>query len=282
MTASIAPDMAKQRPQREFDAANAEFWNELCCSSFAQQIGITDHSATSLKKFDDAYLAFYPYLLEHVELDLMAGMKVLEIGLGWGTLGQKIAEAGAEYVGMDIAQGPVRMMNHRLQMAGLAGHAVQGSMLRCPMESDSLDFVVSIGCFHHTGDVQRCMDETHRVLKPGGRAFIMVYNRFSYTQWIKWPGTTFKALLHDAGLRRNAIETKASQRKSYDSNLAGEGAPETVFLSIRQLRGMLSRFHSARFTKENCTGLPYFLTRERLLPYLGSLAGHDIYIAAQK
>lgn len=71
-------------------------------------------------------------------------------------------------------------------------------------DPDSLDYLVSIGCFHHTGDVQRCIDETYRVLKPGGRACIMVYNRFSCWQWVKWPATTFKALLHDAGLRREA------------------------------------------------------------------------------
>ena len=264
------------------DAANADFWNELCGTTFARALGINDHSPASLKKFDDAYLAFYPYLLEHAGLGLMRGTKVLEIGLGFGTLGQKIAEAGADYVGMDIAQGPVRMMNHRLQMAGCAGRAIEGSMLQCPMESDSLDFVVSIGCFHHTGDVQRCVDETYRVLKPGGRAFIMVYNRFSYNQWIRWPGTTFMALLHHAGLRRDTVAAKASQRKAYDSNLGGEGAPETVFLSIQQLRGMFSRFRSVKFTKENCTGLPWVVTRARLLPWLGRLAGLDLYIAAQK
>jgi ubiquinone/menaquinone biosynthesis C-methylase UbiE len=282
MTSSAAAGLAKRRNQRDFDAANAEFWNELCCTSFARQLGITDHSPPSLKKFDEAYLAFYPYLLKHVDLSRMSGMSVLEVGLGWGTLGQKIAEAGAEYVGLDIAPGPVMMMSHRLQMAGLAGHAIQGSMLQCPMETASLDFVVSIGCFHHTGDVQRCIAETHRVLKPGGRAFIMVYNRFSYVQWIKWPGTTFSALLHHTGLKRQAVAATASQRKSYDSNLQGEGAPETAFLSIRQLKAILSPFRSVKLTKENCAGLPFFLTRERLLPYLGKVAGRDIYIAAQK
>jgi ubiquinone/menaquinone biosynthesis C-methylase UbiE len=264
------------------DAANAEFWNELCGTTFARALGITDHSASSLRKFDDAYFAYYPYLLQHVKLDLMRGMKVLEIGLGFGTLGQKIAEAGADYVGMDIAQGPVRMMHHRLQMAGLAGRAMQGSMLQCPVEDDSRDFVVSIGCFHHTGDVRRCVEETYRVLKPGGRAFVMVYNRFSYNQWIKWPGTTFMALLHHAGLRRDPVAAKPGQRKSYDSNLDGQGAPETVFLSIQQLRAMFGRFRSVSFTRENCTGLPWLLTRERLLPWLGRTAGLDLYIAAQK
>ena len=53
----------------------------------------------------------------------------------------------------------------------------------------------------------------------------MVYNRFSYRQWLRWPGMTLRAALGAAG---TALE---SQRKAYDANAAGESAPETVFTS---------------------------------------------------
>ncbi len=46
---------------RGIDKANAEFWNELCGTTMARSLGITDHSLESLKRFDEAYLAFYPY-----------------------------------------------------------------------------------------------------------------------------------------------------------------------------------------------------------------------------
>ena len=51
---------------------------------------------------------------------------VLEVGLGYGTVGQKIAESGARYTGLDIAQGPVDGLNHRLAQSGLPGRAIQG------------------------------------------------------------------------------------------------------------------------------------------------------------
>ena len=44
----------------------------------------------------------------------------------------------------------------------------------------------------------------------------MVYNRFSYRQWLRWPGMTLRAALGAAG---TALE---SQRKAYDANAAGE------------------------------------------------------------
>jgi len=82
------------------DRANAEFWHELCGSTFAKSLGITDHSLDSLGRFDRAYLEFYPYLLKRVGLEDMAGKRVLEVGLGYGTLSQKLAEVAADYTGL--------------------------------------------------------------------------------------------------------------------------------------------------------------------------------------
>ena len=166
----------------DIDKANEEFWNELCGSGLAQHLGIKDHGIKSLKQFDRSYLEFYPYLLKHVPVGEMAGKKVLEVGLGYGTLGQKIVDAGADYTGLDIADGPVNMMNHRLQMQGLPGRAIKGSILQSGLPAESFDYVVSIGCFHHTGNIQRCVNETWRLLKPEGTAFIMLYNQFSCRQ----------------------------------------------------------------------------------------------------
>jgi SAM-dependent methyltransferase len=262
--------------------ANAKFWDELCGTGFAKAHGIEGRSLDALRRFDQAYFDFYPYLLEHVPAHTMRGQKVLEIGLGYGTLGQKIAESGAEYTGLDIARGPVDMMNHRLAMQGLPGRAIQGSMLDCPMPDASLDCVVSIGCFHHTGSVARCIAESWRVLKPGGRLYIMIYNGLSYRQWIKWPGQTLRLLLSQPG----SVQATEAQRAAYDANSAGVAAPETEFISRRQLGALLGRFSAVRMVLENSD--PYTLrgrivfSRETLLSSLGKLCGLDIYARATK
>ena len=49
-------------PQLEIDQANMAFWDELCGSTDAQSLGITDSSPQTLKLFDDWYMDFYPYL----------------------------------------------------------------------------------------------------------------------------------------------------------------------------------------------------------------------------
>lgn len=273
--------------QQSLDAENAAFWNELCGSGLARSIGITDHSLVSLRAFDEAYLQYYPYLLKRIPVATMAGERVLEIGLGYGTLGQRIVEAGARYSGLDIADGPVRMMKHRLRLQQLPGSARHGSVLDCPFADESFDCVVSVGCFHHTGDARRAVEETWRVLRPGGRAYIMVYNKFSLRQWLRWPLGTAIELAREAGGadRRPRVVTR-DQRKTYDSSLAGQEAPETRFFSIAEMRKMFNRFTSFQAHKENCDAITVLgkrmVARDGLLNVVGPIAGLDIYLSAIK
>ena len=148
---------------------------------------------------------FYPYLERYVAFDELQGKKVLEVGLGYGTVGQKIAESGADYTGLDIAEGPVSMMNHRLGQCGLPGKAIQGSILEAPFEDETFDRVVAIGCYHHTGDTKRAISETARILKPGGQALVMVYNAYSYRRWLRSPLDTWRYYRddNDDGIKNN-------------------------------------------------------------------------------
>ncbi len=272
--------------QTAIDRQNAEFWNELCGTGLAQTLNIRDRSAESLRRFDDAYFAIYPYLLpDIIKPERLAGKAVLEIGLGYGSLSQRIAEAGADYQGLDLAAEAVRMVNHRLGVIGNQGRAVQGSALAMPFPAASFDFVISIGCFHHTGNVQRCFDEALRVLRPGGAAILMVYNKYSFRQWTHWPLATGKELLRAWGLLRGQAASIEAHRFAYDGNRAGQAAPETAFLSQRQLRAMLSRFEKVTTQLRNADPMsrgPIYIDRLRLLSTVGRYMGLDVYVEAKK
>ncbi len=154
--------------QAEIDKANMAFWDELCGSALARRIGVTDSSPESLKRFDDWYMSYYPYLERHIPFETMSGARVLEIGLGYGTVAQRLMEHGADYNGLDIAANPVVMAQHRLRLLGKQGTVKQGSVLECP-SATRFDWAITIGCLHHTGDMARAIAEVNRVLKPGGR-----------------------------------------------------------------------------------------------------------------
>lgn len=265
---------------------NIQFWDDLCGSTLARSLNIKDNSPNSLKKFDDWYLNFYPYLLRYVHPESLKEKKVLEVGLGYGTLGQKIAQSAANYIGLDIAKGPVQMMNHRLKMLGLGETANQGSMLECPFESETFDQVVSIGCFHHTGNLQKCIDETHRVLKPGGKALLMVYNQYGASRFIKWPIHLSKFWLYEKGIMKHPPKISEKMKGYYDSNTSGKAAPETIFPSKAQLKTICHKFKKIALHTENSHSLPFFrnskVLRKLLLNTVGRVAGTDIYFELTK
>lgn len=245
--------MSANIAQEEIDKQNQAYWNELCGSPLAKYLGVVDSSPSSLAIFDDYYLNVYPYLKKYLPASEIVGKKVLEIGLGYGTMAQYLAMHGAEYHGLDIADNAAAMARHRLQQQGLTGDVRVGSMLECPFPDNYFDMVVSIGCFHHTGSVQKCVDQAYRILKPGGKAVVMVYNKFSFRQWTRWPLNTAGNLLQQLmGFKYLTKRPTVAQRHAYDASVDGkQAAPETEFFSISDLKSIFADYSCIQFTREN-------------------------------
>lgn len=102
----------------------------------------------------------------------------------------------------------------------------------------------------------------------------MVYNKYSYRNWMCWP---FRTLTSALAVGR-ADHATASERVAYDKNAQGHGAPETVFTSKAELRNMFSRFNKFQARKQNWGGPLRPLT----LHTVGPLMGLDIYVTARK
>lgn len=273
--------------QRDTDVRNADFWNELCGTQFAKSLGVTDASPASLKKFDDWYFAFYPYLFLHIPFDEMQGREVLEIGLGYGTVSQRLAEVGARYTGLDIAEGPVAMANLRLRQANLPGEAQQGTILDPPFAADSFDFIVAIGCLHHTGSLQRAIEECRRLLRPGGKLVFMVYYAYSYRRFVQARGDTLRYCARELIGYRSVVGTAgADERAAYDANSAGSAAPHTDWISIRSLRHLCRHFKTFAARLENIDNGPPFEKssprRELLKSWYPRWFGLDLYATATK
>lgn len=274
-----------EKAQQIVDERNAAFWDELCGTSLAQAIGITDRSRESLRRFDEAYMDLYPYLPAQLRPPREPDEPLLEIGLGYGTVSQRLAESGFAYHGLDIAEGPVDIVRERLRMLGLDAseqQVVRGSALDIPHPDRAFGHVVSIGCLHHTGDLPRAVAEVHRVLRPGGTAMVMLYNRHSLRQLV----LHWQARKADA----NADQDERA-RSAYDANAAGDAAPETVFVTVRQVRDELFvGFADVRVERQNFDPMPLlsfgghtlWLSRDRLLGTVARVLGLDLYIHVRK
>lgn len=273
-----------QKLDQSVDQHNQLFWNELCGTQLAKSLGVTDSSPASLKRFDDWYMGFYPYLFRHVRFEQLRGKDVLEVGLGYGTISQKIAEAGARYHGLDIAEGPVRMVEHRLRQNNLKGEAQRGSILEGPYPDESFDHVIAIGCYHHTGNLQRALDETRHILRPGGRAMVMVYNAYSYRRWLLWPRSTLCYFCWDKFGAGTPATASADERAGYDTDSSGNAAPETVFVSAGRIRKMTSQWNKCQVYRENIGAESLLARFDRgfLLTTFGPIMGLDLYCHLQK
>lgn len=267
------------------DAVNMSFWDELCGSNAAKVLGVTDASPQSLKRFDDWFLGFYPYLFLHIPFEELRGKDVLEIGLGYGTVAQRLAESGAHYAGLDIANGPVAMAKYRLQQIGRHAEISQGSVLTAPFAADSFDFIVTIGCLHHTGNMARAIAECRRMLRPGGKLIAMVYYAYSYRRWVQARNETLQYWLRErVGYRGVVRPLRESEKWDYDHNSAGNAAPHTDFISIVSLRNMCAEFSTFDCQRENINVEPPFgkwpSRRELLKTLWPRFFGLEIYFTA--
>jgi 2-polyprenyl-3-methyl-5-hydroxy-6-metoxy-1,4-benzoquinol methylase len=272
--------------QERISEENEKFWDELCGSNLANSLGIEDSSENSLKKFDDWYFSFYPYLQNYIRFDELAGRDVLEVGLGYGTVSQKLAESGVNYTGIDIAAGPVAMVNHRLRQRGLGGEALRMSILSPLFEAESFDKIIAIGCLHHTGNLQLALDQCWKLLRPDGQLVFMVYNAYSYRRFYMNPLATLKHILKEWAGHRGVVGTSSKrERAAYDASCEGNAAPHTDWISVRSLTALCRKFSNITIKLENIDReFALFLISRKVL--LGTPipkhVGLDLYAVAQK
>ncbi len=114
------------------------------------------------------------YLRDPAYDDFFRGIEfMVEVGSGKGAIARAFYEhRGLKPFCIDLAYGSLR----HVREAPLYADGVLGSNLRLPLADGIADLVVSYGVIHHTPDPLRCFMELSRVLKPGGRLLLNVYN----------------------------------------------------------------------------------------------------------
>ncbi len=107
----------------------------------------------------------------------LADKKVLEIGVGNGSVAQLLAEKAGSFTGIDLTEYAVKSTTERFRLRGLEGDVRRMDAEHIEFEDASFDFVWTWGVIHHSSQPNQILREIHRVLRPGGRAAVMVYYR---------------------------------------------------------------------------------------------------------
>jgi SAM-dependent methyltransferase len=148
---------------------------------------VTLHHAFASPEDSLEYLAWrndqYFDYITLMPLNGVDGMAVLDFGcgpghdlVGFGTLSRPRRLVGAELSPPSLSEARIRLALH-----GIKADLVQldSAARRLPFDDAVFDYVHSSGVIHHTEDPEATLREFARVLKPGGRGRIMVYNRDS-------------------------------------------------------------------------------------------------------
>ncbi|WP_051610339.1 class I SAM-dependent methyltransferase [Terasakiella pusilla] len=120
------------------------------------------------------------WLRDMLSKEALRGKKALEVGTGPGYDAKTLIELGANYFGIDLTPQNIKRANANLQSINLNAFSIrEGNAIELPFENNSFDFCFSNGVLHHVYEFDKTISEVFRVLKPGGRAFITLYNKKS-------------------------------------------------------------------------------------------------------
>ena len=113
------------------------------------------------------------------------GQTVLEIGTGNGADGVMFAKNGANYTGVDLTDAALEATRKHFDVLGLVGTFQRGNAEALSFPNDTFDWVYSHGVLHHTPNPQTAINEVWRVLKPNGKAIIMLYHKSSFNYYVR-------------------------------------------------------------------------------------------------
>jgi 2-polyprenyl-3-methyl-5-hydroxy-6-metoxy-1,4-benzoquinol methylase len=185
------------------------------------------------------------YLPQVVDFGAYAGQQLLEVGCGVGLDLARFAQGGALVTGVDLSETAISLAMQNFAQQALAAdlRVMNGEALE--FAANSFDVVYAHGVLQYTADAAQMVREIHRVLRPGGQAIMMVYNRHS---WL------------------NALS------KVMKVGLEHEDAPVLRKYTIVEFRKMLQPFAKVQIVPER------FPVRTRLHSGLKATLYNDVFV----
>lgn len=209
------------------DEVQNQWNNDACGSQYVKEAG-----KNTLEWYLEAeryrYGSYAPWMAEVMEFAKHRGKTVLEIGAGMGTDLSQFARNGAHCTDLDLSAGHLEHAKRNFALRGLEGRFVHGDGETLPFEDNEFDVVYSNGVIHHTPNTETVINEIYRVLKPGGKAIIMVYAENSWHYW--------RRIIVQLGLQEGGLERKSS----------GEIMSESVELSSKDQKPLVKVYTAAR------------------------------------
>ena len=149
-----------------YDVGN-DFYRLVLGPTMVYSCAIYDSEDSSLEEAQEAKLD-----LVCRKLGLQPGMRVLDVGCGWGSFALHAAERyGVNVVGVTISTEQAELVRKRVADAGLTERVDIRIQDYRDIDDGPFDAISSIGMSEHVGREQlpRYVSQLHSLLRPGGR-----------------------------------------------------------------------------------------------------------------
>lgn len=263
-----------------------EFWevHPVADSSIANRKTWYDYfrSFDNLRESED--VETYEFSNRVRQYETSHGQWVLDYGCGNGYEAAQYARNGAHVVGVDLTRRAIELTRRRFSLLEISGFFFQNNGLSVPFKNGVFDIVCCLGVLHHIPDPQPVVQEMFRVLKPGGKLILMVYNRNSYRYYVTF---TWRRL---RGAPKFRGKTQAQMICSND----GAGNPYGTVYTKEQLRGLLADFRDHSFIvnklglaeialwSPRMTRFLDWITPRKFVRALARTVGWNLYASAYK
>jgi len=194
----------------------------------------------------------------------------LEVGCGIGTDLIQYAKVGSICTGIDLTENAINITKKRFKLYNLKADLRVADAESLPFRDNAFDLVFSFGVLHHTHNTKKAINEIYRVLKPGGKAIVMLYAKgIAYYSTLFYFGVLRGELLNTS---KQAVIDKHSE---YHGN-----SPLTKIYSRKKIEKLFEIFEVVRIDRYTDIFMRY---RPRFLAYgLGKVIGGHFIIKATK
>ena len=151
---------------------------------------MTDNLREVFNQIARSWYNFRHHTIFRVELEELAirwnGGKLLNIGCGHGADFLPFIKS-FELHGIDFSVEMLKLAVKYAEKYKFTAGLVTADATALPYKDASFDKAIAVATYHHLTNKQRlpAFNELKRVLKPGGEAFITVWNRWQPRFWLK-------------------------------------------------------------------------------------------------
>jgi len=202
---------------------------KTCCSTKAKDIGYSEDELNNLPA-DSAITSFgcgNPLAYSEVR----EGDVVLDLGPGAGLdlliAARKVGPSG-QVIGVDMTEEMISKAKENIKAAGVKNVEVRKGLIEdLPVESSSVDWVISNCVINLSPEKEKVFSEISRVLKPGGRMVVSDMVGENIPEWLRENKNLYSACISGvisekeylSGLRKAGLEkVKVSERIVYRSD----------------------------------------------------------------